>query len=55
MAERKRYCPGCGERIHRANYRCRHCRRVAVPWRFYLILLILIPLAYLALRYLPII
>ena len=52
MAKRRRYCRGCGARMHRANYRCHHCRRIVLPRRFYFGLAILIPLTYLALRYL---
>ena len=55
MTKRRRFCRGCGHRIHRAAYRCPHCYRVVLPLRFYTILAVLIPLTYFALKYLRVI
>jgi hypothetical protein len=55
MAKRRRFCHGCNGRIHRAAYRCHHCKRVTLPWRFYATLAVLLPLAYFALKFLHII
>jgi hypothetical protein len=52
MAKRRRFCRGCGNRIHRASYRCPFCRRVSPPARFYVALAALVVLALLALKYL---
>jgi hypothetical protein len=55
MGKRRRFCRGCGTRIHRAAYRCHHCDRTALPLRFYVTLAISLPLVYLALKYLRVI
>ncbi|HEV2861777.1 MAG TPA: hypothetical protein VGX48_12270 [Pyrinomonadaceae bacterium] len=34
MAKRKRYCRGCGERIHRSSWRCGRCRTISPPWTY---------------------
>lgn len=55
MAKRRRYCRSCGNRIHRAAYRCHICGHVTLPWRFYAILAASLTLTYFALKYLHII
>jgi len=55
MDKRRRFCRGCGTRIHRAAYRCHHCNRTALPLRFYVALAVLSPLIYFALKYLRVI
>lgn len=35
MTKRKRYCRGCGERIHRSSWRCMRCRTISPPWTYW--------------------